>query len=305
MKLGKIKRIHDLRMIWPHEANSFTKWLAKEENLSKLGEDIGIDLVLEERESSVGNFSVDIFANEESTGRKVIIENQLEDTDHDHLGKLITYASGKGAEVIVWVVKRARDEHRQAIEWLNQHTDTSLGFFLVEIELWQIDDSAIAPKFNVIERPNDWAKQMKNSENLSDRKQMLLKFWNGFNDYIAKSDIFKNDFTIRKAQPDHWYDLSVGNSSYHICMTISAQKKRISCGVYIPDNKDLFHTFEDNKDIFQKEFGENGDWKEAAKATRIVIYKGFDLYNETKWEEAYAWFVENAIKTKRVFKKME
>ncbi len=305
MKLGKIKRIHDLRMIWPHEANSFTKWLAKEENLSKLGEDIGIDLVLEERESSVGNFSVDIFANEESTGRKVIIENQLEDTDHDHLGKLITYASGKGAEVIVWVVKRALDEHRQAIEWLNQHTDTSLGFFLVEIELWQIDDSAIAPKFNVIERPNDWAKQMKNSENLSDRKQMLLKFWNGFNDYIAKSDIFKNDFTIRKAQPDHWYDLSVGNSSYHICMTISAQKKRLSCGVYIPDNKDLFHTFEDNKDIFQKEFGEDGDWKEAAKATRIVIYKGFDPYNETKWEEAYAWFVENAIKTKRVFKKME
>ena len=305
MKLGQIKLIHDLRMIWPHEANSFTKWLAKEENLSKLGEDIGIDLVLEERESSVGNFSVDIFANEESTGRKVIIENQLEDTDHDHLGKLITYASGKGAEVIVWVVKRARDEHRQAIEWLNQHTDTSLGFFLVEIELWQIDDSAIAPKFNVIERPNDWAKQMKNSDNLSDRKQMLLKFWNGFNDYIAKSDVFKNDFTIRKAQPDHWYDLSVGNSSYHICMTISAQKKRLSCGVYIPDNKELFHTFEDNKDIFQKEFGEDGDWKEAAKATRIVIYKGFDLYNETKWKEAYAWFVENAIKTKRVFKKME
>lgn len=305
MKLGKIKRIHDLRMIWPHEANSFTKWLAKEENLSKLGEDIGIDLVLEERESSVGNFSVDIFANEESTGRKVIIENQLEDTDHDHLGKLITYASGKGAEVIVWVVKRARDEHRQAIEWLNQHTDTCLGFFLVEIELWQIDDSAIAPKFNVIERPNDWAKQMKNSENLSDRRQLLLKFWNGFNDYIAQSDIFKKDFTIRKAQPDHWYDLSVGNSSYHICMTISAQKKRLSCGVYIPDNKDLFHTFEDNKDIFQKEFGEEGDWKEAAKATRIVIYKGFDLYNETKWEEAYAWFVENAIKTKYTFKKME
>ena len=305
MKLGKIKRIHDLRMIWPHEANSFTKWLAKEENLSKFGEDIGIDLVLDERESSVGNFSVDLFANEESTGRKVIIENQLEDTDHDHLGKLITYASGKGAEVIVWVVKRARDEHRQAIEWLNQHTDTSLGFFLVEIELWQIDDSAIAPKFNVIERPNDWAKQMKNSENLSDRRQLLLKFWNGFNDYIAQSDIFKKDFTIRKAQPDHWYDLSVGNSSYHICMTISAQKKRLSCGVYIPDNKDLFHTFEDNKDIFQKEFGEEGDWKEAAKATRIVIYKGFDLYNETKWEEAYAWFVENAIKTKYTFKKME
>ena len=100
-----------------------------------MGEEIDIELELEERESSVGNFNVDLYAKEEGTGRKVIIENQLEETDHDHLGKLITYASGKGAEVVVWVVKRARDEHRQAIEWLNQHTDTDLGFFLVEIEL--------------------------------------------------------------------------------------------------------------------------------------------------------------------------
>ena len=305
MKLGKIKRIHDLRMIWPHEANSFTKWLAKEENLTKLGEDIGIDLVLEERESAVGDFSVDIYANEESTGRKVIIENQLEETDHDHLGKLITYAPGKGAEVVIWVVKRARDEHRQAIEWLNQHTDTSLGFFLVEIELWQIDDSAIAPKFNVIERPNDWAKQMRNSDNLSPRKQLLLKFWSGFNDYVSNSDEFKKQFTPRKAQPHHWYDLSVGNSSYYISLTNSAQKKHLSCGVYIPDNKEMFHSFEENKEIFKNEFGEEGEWKEAAKATRIVIYTDFDLYDEAKWNEAYAWFVENAIKTKRVFKKME
>ena len=161
MKLGKITRITDLRSIWPHEANDFTKWLADEHNLANLGEEIGIELELEERESSVDNFNVDLYAKEEGTGRKVIIENQLEETDHDHLGKLITYASGKGAEVVVWVVKRARDEHRQAIEWLNQHTDTDLGFFLVEIELWQIDDSAIAPKFSVIKRPNDWGKQMK------------------------------------------------------------------------------------------------------------------------------------------------
>ena len=229
----------------------------------------------------------------------------MEETDHDHLGKLITYASGKGAEVVIWVVKRARDEHRQAIEWLNQHTDTSLGFFLVEIELWQIDDSAIAPKFNVIERPNDWAKQMRNSDNLSPLKQLLLKFWSGFNDYVSNSDEFKKQFTPRKAQPHHWYDLSVGNSSYYISLTNSAQKKHLSCGVYIPDNKEMFHSFEENKEIFKKEFGEEGEWKEAAKATRILIYTDFDLYDEAKWNEAYAWFVENAIKTKRVFKKME
>jgi hypothetical protein len=159
--LGTIKKIENLRSIWPHEAHDFSKWLAKEENLSLLSDTVGIDLVLEELESAVGGFHVDLYASEESTGRKIIIENQLEDTDHDHLGKLITYAAGKSAEVIIWIVKRARDEHRLAVEWLNQHTDSNIGFFLLEIELWQIDNSPYAPKFNVVERPNDWAKFVK------------------------------------------------------------------------------------------------------------------------------------------------
>ncbi|MDD7112728.1 MAG: hypothetical protein PUH96_12005, partial [Coriobacteriaceae bacterium] len=87
-----------------------------------------------------------------SKSRKVIVENQLEATNHDHLGKVITYAAGKGASLVVWVVAQARDEHRQAIEWLNQHTDSEFGFFLIEIELWSIDGSAPAPRFNVVER---------------------------------------------------------------------------------------------------------------------------------------------------------
>ena len=125
----------------------------------------------------MGSFNVDLFAKEVGTDRRVIIENQLEDTNHDHLGKLITYAAGKGAEVIVWVVKHARDEHRQAIEWLNQHTDGNIGFFLLEIELWQIGDSEKAPRFNVVEKPNDWSKTMKTIEGLSDTKLLKLDFW--------------------------------------------------------------------------------------------------------------------------------
>lgn len=187
MKLGKIKRITDIRSVWHHEEKDFSKWLAQDENLKQLSDAIGIDIVLEERESSVGNFSVDLYALEEGTERRIIIENQLEDTNHDHLGKLITYASGKGAEVIIWVVKRARDEHRQAIEWLNQNTGVNIGFFLVEIELWQIDDSAIAPKFNVVERPNDWAKQMKNVDSLSETKQLQLHFWQQLSEFICNS----------------------------------------------------------------------------------------------------------------------
>ncbi|MDI3537618.1 MAG: hypothetical protein PWP30_2100 [Eubacteriaceae bacterium] len=136
MQLGKIEKIDDLRCIWPHEAYDFSQWLAQDENLQLLSDTIGIDIVLEEIESSVGDFNVDLYAYEEGTKRKIIIENQLENTDHNHLGKIITYASGKEAEVIIWIVKRARDEHKNAIEWLNQHTDENIGFFLLEIELW-------------------------------------------------------------------------------------------------------------------------------------------------------------------------
>ena len=305
MKLGKGKRITDLRSIWPHEANDFTKWLADEHNLAKLGEEIGIELELEERESSVGNFNVDLYAKEEGTGRKVIIENQLEETDHDHLGKLITYASGKGAEVVVWVVKRARDEHRQAIEWLNQHTDTDLGFFLVEIELWQIDDSAIAPKFSVIERPNDWGKQMKSVAGLNNTEQIQLAFWQKFNDKMNASPNFTKHFKTRKAQPQNWYDVSVGSSEYHLCFTASIQKKHMSCGIYIPDNKDLFHLFEAHKAEFEAQFGKDIEWVEASKATRINIFKSFDVSDQEQWTTAYAWYLENAIKFKLIAKSID
>lgn len=305
MKLGKIKRITDLRSIWPHEANDFTKWLADEHNLAKLGEEIGIELELEERESSVGSFNVDLYAKEEGTGRKVIIENQLEETDHDHLGKLITYASGKGAEVVVWVVKRARDEHRQAIEWLNQHTDTDLGFFLVEIELWQIDDSAIAPKFSVIERPNDWGKQMKSVAGLNNTEQIQLAFWQKFNDKMNASPNFTKHFKTRKAQPQNWYDVSVGSSEYHLCFTASIQKKHMSCGIYIPDNKDLFHLFEAHKAEFEAQFGKDIEWVEASKATRINIFKSFDVSDQEQWTTAYAWYLENAIKFKLIAKSID
>jgi len=130
MHLGKMKRINDLRAVWQHEARNFSKWLALEENLQQLSEAIGVDIVIEELEASVGSFNVDLYAVEDGTERKIIIENQLEDTNHDHLGKLITYASGKGAEIIIWIVKHARDEHRQAIEWLNQNTGVGISIGL-------------------------------------------------------------------------------------------------------------------------------------------------------------------------------
>ena len=114
INLGTLKEITDLRSVWPHEALNFTPWVA--ENVDLLGDAVGLDITVDETESSVGDFNVDIYATETGTERKIIIENQLEDTNHDHLGKLITYASGKGADIVVWIVKRAREEHRAAIQ---------------------------------------------------------------------------------------------------------------------------------------------------------------------------------------------
>lgn len=173
--LGTIKKV-DLKSVWPHEALDFTKWLAEESSLALLSEAVGMDLELREVESAVGSFRADIYAADTATGAKVIIENQLEDTNHDHLGKIITYAAGKGAQVVIWIVRHARDEHRQAIEWLNAHTDDEAAFFLVEIEVWSIGDSLPAPRFNVVEQPNEWARAVKASEGMSETDKIKLAY---------------------------------------------------------------------------------------------------------------------------------
>ena len=156
---------------------------------------------------------MDIYASETSTNRKIIIENQLEDTDHDHLGKLITYASGKSADIIIWVVKKAREEHRAAIEWLNNNTLETISFFLVEIKLYQIGNSDVAVKFEVVEKPNDWTKEIRRVTNNSPRHQARYDYWTAFNDYAFQNNTFAKSFNKRKATTDHWMSLSVGSSA--------------------------------------------------------------------------------------------
>ena len=128
--LGQLKEVKDLRWVWAHEALDFTPWLAEEDNLMQLSDAVGLEITVDETESSVGDLNVDIYATETRTDRMIIIENQLEDTNHDHLGKLITYASGKAADIVIWVVKHVREEHCAAIEWLNNHTDENIAFIL-------------------------------------------------------------------------------------------------------------------------------------------------------------------------------
>lgn len=299
--LGKIEKIDDLRTIWPHEARDFSKWLAQEENLALLSDAIGIDITLEERESSVGDFNVDLYATEEGSGRKIIIENQLEFTDHDHLGKIITYASGKGAEVIVWIVKHARDEHKQAIEWLNQHTDENVGFFLVEIELWKINDSLPAPKFSVVEKPNDWAKAMKVVEGLSALQKLQLEFWQAFNEHAFVKPEFKKVFSQRKPSPQHWYSVSVGRSTYHVSFTVNTQKKRLGAEIYFSGDKDAYGRFMEHREEIERELSVPVEWREANKDCRILVLTNGDIKKGTDaWNDYFDWFCGMGIKLRDI-----
>jgi hypothetical protein len=300
--LGKMVKIDDLRTVWKHEARDFSKWLAQEENLALLSETVGIDLILQETESSVGKFSVDLFATEEGTGRKVIIENQLEDTNHDHLGKIITYASGKGAEVIIWIVKHARDEHIQAIEWLNQHTDSNIGFFLVEIELWKINDSLPAPKFSIVEKPNDWAKTMKAVEGLNPHQKMQLEFWQSFVEYAYSRDDFKKVFSKRKAQPQGWYAVSIGKTACEISFTINTQKKRIGAEIYFNNAKELFARYKEQQSAIENELGTQIEWKTATKDCRILVLKDGDVKQSLEnWETYFDWFCNMGLRLRQIF----
>ena len=154
--LAKIERV-DLREAWPNEARDFTPWLAA--NIVDLGEALGMDLELQDTEAAVGSYSLDVLATDLNQNRPVIIENQLETTDHDHLGKLLTYAAGYDANVIVWLTREVRDEHRAALDWLNQRTGEDTQFFGVVVELLKIDDSRLAPQFKIVSSPNDWRKR--------------------------------------------------------------------------------------------------------------------------------------------------
>ena len=187
MKLGKLEKIKDLRSVWKHEANDFTKWLAEEENLNLLSDEIGIEIELISTEAKTGSFSTDILAVDPNTNNKIIIENQLEPTNHDHLGKIITYASGHDAKTIIWIVKEAREEHRQAIDWLNEHTDEEINIFLCKIELWKIGDSEIAPKFQIVSSPNNWSKTVKKSSDKMTTGMIQYNYWSRVKDEIDKN----------------------------------------------------------------------------------------------------------------------
>ena len=305
MAIGKLEEV-DIRELWKHEQYDFSEWLSKKENIENLNEILGLTLVDISKETYVDSYRCDLFAKDETTGIKVIIENQLEMSNHDHLGKIITYASGLDAKVVVWIVKEAREEHRSAIEWLNNNTNSNINFFLIEIHAYKIGNSDNAPMFQVIEQPNDFIKNNKsiNSNDTMNKSQsQRLEFWNQFNNVLIEKG---KPFNVRKATTDHWYNVAIGTSDAHIDITLVNKDSVIGVELYITDNKELFDKLYQRKDEIEKDLGFKLDWRRLnnSKASRIVTYiKGLNFDDHSNYNELINKTIDLAVLMRDTFKK--
>lgn len=302
-ELGKFKKV-SIKEIWPKEAADFTPWLA--DNLNLLSDEIGIDFDTEDElrqintEVRVGGFSADIVA-KDTQGNKVVIENQYGMTNHDHLGKMLTYAAGVEAKTIVWITENVRDEHKKAIEFLNNNSTENINFFLVQIEAWKINDSLPAPRFNVVESPNEWSKiikatsEGKDSSGLGEEK---IRFWQKVRDYAVER---YPEINWRKPLSEHWYSLGVGSSVSHIDMVVNSKTKKV--GViysFWPHGFDKgdYDFFAQNKDRIEGDLGMKLKWERKERNQYSRAYVEFDgnYRKEEEQEKLAKWLADTAVK---------
>jgi Domain of unknown function (DUF4268) len=307
--LGRLERV-DLRNIWITEATDFTPWLARPENLAVLGETLGIDLELEAQERAVGPFRADILCKDIETDRWVLIENQLERTDHSHLGQLLTYASGLEAVTIVWLAARFTEEHRSTLDWLNRITDESFQFFGLEVELWRIGDSPAAPKFNVVSKPNDWSQSVAQAARtiddaeLSETRIVQRAYWSALNSVLTASAgaVAGN----RKPQPASWMAYGIGRSGFQLSAVMTRPKHQIRAELYISGEraKEYLALLMRQKDAIERELGYVLEWEElpSRRDCRIASYLNeVDPENEADWPRQHEWLAKRLNDMHRVF----
>lgn len=305
--LGKLERV-ELRDVWQHEAHHFTPWLAEVGNLAVLGQEIGLDLELVGLEVSVGPYAADIVCKDSLSGSHVLIENQLERTDHNHLGQILTYAAGLEARTIVWVAARFTDEHRAAIDWLNEITHEEWQFFALEIELWRIGTSEPAPKFNVICRPNDWSRTVREvaakAESSSPTQALQLRFWSAFRDYMVEKGQ-----RAPKPSAQSWQSFSVGRTGFSVEGVVKRTEQQLMARLYINCDdlqpKAVFRYLEARKIEIHSALGFSLEWNElpAKKGSVAMITRSnCPLDDETRWLEYQDWLSATVNRMVSVFR---
>ncbi len=296
--LGRLERV-DLRTVWTSESDDFTPWLAQEENIRLLGEALDLILEVQAQEKEVGPFRADILCKNLDDDSWVLIENQLERTDHTHLGQLLTYAAGLEAVTIVWIAQRFTEEHRAALDWLNEITDERITFFGLEVELWRIGESPAAPKFNIVSKPNDWSRNIQSAARntgSSEAKKLQLRFWQAFRDYLEQRSAIR----CQKPAPKNWLNVSIGKRGTHLSCIASMYdseanvfQPELRVEMYLKGDqaKDNYAILVKQKEAIEREIGESLIWynPDNASCCRIYVRRSSDFTDEPNWPEQHAW----------------
>lgn len=304
--LGSLEKV-DVRHIWQTEAQHFTPWLAQ--NLDILAETLDMELEIEAQEKNVGPFRADILCRDTLDKSWVLIENQLERTDHLHLGQLLTYASGLKAVTIIWVSTHFTEEHRSALDWLNNITDDQFKFFGLEVELWQIGDSPVAPKFNIVSKPNDWSRSVGQAARqietgtLTDIKAAQLEFWTQLAEKLKENSHIRP----QKPMPQHWSVFRIGRSGFHMSGLHNTRDKCIGVELYInhQNAKDFYNQLYAQKNDIEAEIGHELIWKELPNksASRIILYlRDVDPMDRSRWDEYQDWLIKYIEAFDRAFR---
>ena len=306
--LGTLQEIDDLRTIWQEGSKDFTEWLAKEDNINILAQAAGLEMSAEETHSPVGKLHADILASESGTNRRIIIISNFSETDDSGLGRLITLAAGKNADVVIWIVRHANDEYKAAVEWLNSRTRSNTGIFLCEIKLFRIGDSEPAVKFEIISRPNRWAKEVRKiSEDATDIEKLRFDYWNAFQDYAfdgGSNPKFAAGY--RRWQTSSNYGVVFGTGRPGVSIIIAKNRDDIEAGLNISDDRELFSHLSARKDDIESEAGMNFDWLElpGGKGYRIRAKKSPALLSDkSSWPEQFDWIMSSVLDIRGTFGK--
>jgi len=302
--VGKIERV-PLRSVWSKEAKDFTTWLF--DNMEVLGEELDMQLSPVDKEKDVGSFSADIVA-EDRYGQKVLIENQLEKTDHDHLGKILTYVSNLDAKVAIWISSDPRDEHERAIEWLNE-AGIDVKFYLVKVEAYKIGNSEPAPKFTVISGPSEKTEIVgEERKELAERHKKRLEFWKILLEKSkAKTSLHSN------ISPSIYSWVGAGSGKRGLGYNYSITYKCGQVELYIDRGKDadkdeskkIFDELFSHKKEIERDFGEPLSWERLDDRRASRISKRFDYANlndKDKWDKLTDDMIDGMIRLEKALK---
>jgi hypothetical protein len=301
--LGELKH-KTLRTVWGHEEMEFTPWLAQEANIARLAEAIGLDLQVERTEVRVGPYSADILA-KDASGAYVVIENQFGKTDHDHLGKLLTYGATLGASHVVWIAEQFTDEHKKALDWLNDRTTEELSLYAVQLEVLQIDDSRPAVRFNVVSEPSEITRSAsvaKLSGPLTPAQQLQLDFWTMFRDGLLERKVLSSTQTPR---PQYWFDIALGRTSFVLSNICDTSAGRIGVRVYLGNEiaDAALAQLDADKAAIEREIGAALQWNPyPEKRDKIIgLFRQVDLDDRERWPEFRDWLIDHVVKFRKAF----